>query len=100
MRAIISILCLSTACAHSSGPHYVNVAAIRHQIDDAITVDPVPRRSIVSMGHVTDDVAVVYTQGSSAEPRREETWVRVGKSWRREATKDVATTGTIPPTAN
>lgn len=86
MRFILVALVLS-ACAPSQSPGHprpVNVAAIRHEIQQA---EP-DGRPIVSMGHVTDTQAVVYTQTDRG--RSEETWVRDGSGWKLSSSQRLA----------
>jgi hypothetical protein len=101
MRALLLSFIFSTACAHSSFGTHVNVAAVRHEILDVIDHDGAsPPRSIVSMGHVTADSAVVYTQAGSSASRHEETWVKQPDGWKLRESKDVASTGTPTTSAN
>ena len=66
------------ACAPApQGPRPVNVAAVRHEISDAIGGD----RKITAVGHVTEDRAIVYTANAS-NARAEETWVRGPDGWK------------------
>lgn len=77
------VLALAAACATASGPQPVNVATVRHQIDDAIQAQN-GDRTIHSMGKVSQERAVVFTT-SKAGSKQEETWVKdpVG-AWRLE----------------
>jgi len=77
------------ACAPPSaprGPRPVDVAAVRREIKGEMAHDWTAagrfhgERAIVSMGHVTRDSAVVYTDAEGK--RYEETWVRQGNSWK------------------
>lgn len=81
------------ACAGSQ-PHYTNVAAVRHEISDQIDHDAssgsATKRSIVSMGHTTNDEAVIFTQTAKDSPKREETWVHDGDQWKMKESKDLA----------
>ncbi|MFT3694976.1 MAG: hypothetical protein QM831_17635 [Kofleriaceae bacterium] len=81
------------ACAGSQ-PHYTNVAAVRHEISDQIDHDASSgsstKRSIVSMGHTTNDSAVIFTQTAKDSPKREETWVNAGGQWKMKESKDLA----------
>ncbi|MDB4959496.1 MAG: hypothetical protein JWO36_7065 [Myxococcales bacterium] len=100
MRAFIFSLVLSSACAHTAAGPHVNVAAVRHEILDVIDKDGgSARREIVSMGHVTADSAVVYTQVTPSAPRREETWVKQPDGWKLRESKDLASTGTATSSA-
>ena len=77
MRTIIFAVVLS-ACTTSVTGGRVNIPATRHAIQTEIGSE----RSIISMGNVTDDKAVVYTQvGKDASTRREEVWVKTGDHW-------------------
>ncbi len=86
MRFIFVALVLA-ACAPSQSPDHprpVNIAAIRHEIQAA---EP-DGHKIVSMGHVTDSQAIVYTH--SDRGRSEETWVRDGSGWKLSSSQQVA----------
>ncbi|MGE0867349.1 MAG: hypothetical protein AB7P03_02220 [Kofleriaceae bacterium] len=87
MRAALLAL-MFAACAHTSGPRPINVAAVRHEIADQIELSNEPR-PITSMGKVTEQTAVVYTK--RGDRRQEETWVRVPGGWRLERTEVVGT---------
>ena len=89
MKYLLLGLVFSAACAGSQ-PKYVNIAAVRHDISDTIAQDSASQRKIVSMGHTTNDSAVVFTQTSSNAPKREETWVRDGGAWKMKEAKDMA----------
>ncbi|MEO8843817.1 MAG: hypothetical protein ABI591_06840 [Kofleriaceae bacterium] len=88
MKFLLLGLVFSTACAGSQ-PTYVNVASVRHDISDTIAHDPAQRK-IVSMGHTTNESAVVFTQASTDAPKREETWVKDGGGWKMKEAKDLA----------
>jgi hypothetical protein len=88
MKSLLLGLIFLGACAGSQ-PKYVNVSAVRHDINDTIVHDGSSPRAIVSMGHTTNDSAVVYTQAGTA-PKREETWVRDGGAWKMKEAKDLA----------
>jgi len=96
MRALLFGLLFTLGCAANS--HFVNVAAVRTSINDTISHDAsaghTTARYIVSMGHTTNDSAVVYTQTSKTSPRREETWVHDASGWKLKDAKDLADTGT------
>jgi hypothetical protein len=100
MRAILSVLILSAACATTTpgAARPVNVAFVRHEVNDAIARQP-DHRAIVSMGHVTDDVAVVYTEKSPGE-RAEETWIRTKDGWQLQTSHEVASSKTMPSNTN
>ena len=89
MKALLLGIFFAGACAGSQ-PHYVNVAAVRHDINTTIDQDPAQKRAIVSMGHTTNDSAVIYTQVSDGAPKREETWVRDNGAWKMKEAKDLA----------
>jgi hypothetical protein len=105
MRAILFTLgisfVLTAACAHTSAGSHVNVAAVRHDILDTIKSDgSAPQRTIVSMGHVTADSAVVYTQEKPGAPKHEEMWARDTSGWKLKDSKDLASSGAAASTAN
>lgn len=81
MRLFIALALALSACAGTTtgANHPVNVALIRHQIDDRIQSDT-HDRSITAMGHVTEQSAVVYTSRKDGG-RQEETWVKGPKGW-------------------
>ena len=90
VKRLISVLVLASslvACggATAMGPHPVNVALIRHQIGDVLPAG----RTITSMGHATDDSAVVYTT-TTAGVRSEEKWVKDVSGWRLETQTAIA----------
>ena len=92
MRAFLLAFVIS--CAANSG--YVNVAAVRTDINETISRDASSGRTtaryIVSMGKTTNDSAIVYTQTSKTSPRREETWVHDAGGWRLHDARDLAIT--------
>jgi hypothetical protein len=96
MRAILLGLLFTIGCA-TTNPKFVNVAAVRNNINDTISHDAAggqtTSRYIVSMGHTTNDLAVVYTQTSKTSPRREETWVKGSAGWQLKEAKDVSDGG-------
>lgn len=105
MRHLLFALVVSlTACAAAPRPA-ANIPAIRHQIDDTIAADAsISRRTadfqyqsasggapdlaaqlpssrkITAMGHVTPDLAVVYTRPGNT--KLEETWIRQPDGWK------------------
>jgi len=95
MRALLFGLLFFLGCAANT--HFVNVASVRNDINSTITRDAesghTTSRFIVSMGHTTNDSAVVYTQASKTSPRREETWVRDASGWKMKDAKDLASEG-------
>jgi hypothetical protein len=88
MKSLLVGLVFLAACAGSQ-THYTNVAAVRSDIRETIAHDGSPRQ-IVSMGHTTDDAAVVYTQTSKDAPRIEEHWVHDTSGWKLQDSKDQA----------
>ena len=98
MRALLFGLLFTLGCATSA--RFVNVAAVRNSINDTISHDAssghTTARYIVSMGHTTNDSAVVYTQTSKTSVRREETWVHDPSGWKLTEAKDIAGTGGGP----
>jgi hypothetical protein len=80
MRKLQFLLSMSLlACAPApQGPHPVNVAAIRHDIQLAMPAD----RVVTSMGHTTADSAVVFTADRSGAARHEEHWAREAGRWK------------------
>jgi hypothetical protein len=106
MRTFLFAFVVSlSACAAAPRPT-ANIPAIRHQIDDTIAADASisrrtadfqyqsatgtaaadppsqlpPSRKITAMGHVTPDLAVVYTH--PGDTKLEETWVRQPDGWK------------------
>ena len=67
-----------SACA--AGPRAVNVASVRHEINDTIHKET-NDRDVTSMGKVSGDHAVVYTSTKTGG-RQEETWVKAGGTWK------------------
>lgn len=84
MRIFIALALALSACAPAAtGPGgHVNVAVIRHQIDDQIKADH-GDRSITAMGKVTADHATVYTT-NAAGVKTEENWVKDASGWKLE----------------
>jgi hypothetical protein len=80
MRSIVLALVLS-ACAHSApgAKEPINIAAVRHEIDDAIDAKENDRQ-IHSMGAVRAQSAVVFTTADDGT-QSEETWTRVNGGW-------------------
>jgi len=76
MKFLLAIV-LMAACA--APQTHVNVAKVRDDIGDVIAHDSANPRSIVSMGHTTDDSATVYTQSGST--RHTESWVHNANGW-------------------
>jgi hypothetical protein len=98
MRALLFGLLFTIACATNG--KYVNVAAVRSDINDTIKRDASSPRTIVSMGHTTEQSAVVYTQTSKSAPRREEDWVKDGSGWKLKEAKDLGDATPAAGTAN
>ena len=79
LTALVLSLSLGvTACA--TGPRAVNVASVRHEINDTIQAQQADR-TVTSMGKTTTERAVVYTT-SKTGTRQEETWVKDGPGWK------------------
>jgi len=76
---ILAVILASGACAHSTNPGVVNVAAVRAEINGTIRSEH-GDRSIHSMGKTRNDAAVVYTTATDGT-KSEETWVRVDGKW-------------------
>jgi hypothetical protein len=84
MRFLLALTIALSACASTGGSNRpINVAAVRHQINDTIQADATADRSVTSMGAVRDGRAVVYTT-SKAGVRQEETWVKDSGGWKLE----------------
>lgn len=83
MRTILLALALVSACAPATGPGVVNVSAVRHQVNDSIHASD-KDRSIYSMGKVTPDRAVVYTEAKDGT-KAEEVWVKSDAGWKQES---------------
>ena len=91
MRAVLlSVVIAITACAHSSGPRPINVHAVRVEIKGTIEASPGEHgpRAIVSMGKVTAESAVVYTDSPTG--RHEEVWVKSASGWTLRESRSVA----------
>jgi hypothetical protein len=89
MKSLLLGLIFLGACAGSQ-PHYTNVAAVRQDIKATIATDNAHPRSIISMGHTTNDSAVIYTQAAKGAPTVEESWVRDGGAWKMKDSHDQA----------
>ncbi|MBA3460876.1 MAG: hypothetical protein H0T46_12985 [Deltaproteobacteria bacterium] len=83
MRFFLALTIALSACASTSGPRPINVAAVRHQINDTIQAEPSADRSVTSMGAVRESRAVVYTT-NKAGVRQEETWIKDSGGWKLE----------------
>jgi hypothetical protein len=78
MKFLLAIV-LAAACAAPQTNH-VNVAIVRDDIKDVIAHDQSNPRTIVSMGHTTNDAATVYTKSPDGN-QREENWVHNSQGW-------------------
>lgn len=84
MRFLLALTIALSACASTtSGPRPINVAAVRHQINDTIKAEPAADRSVTGMGAVRENRAVVYTT-NKAGVRQEETWIKDAGGWKLE----------------
>jgi hypothetical protein len=100
MRKFIFAVALFSACAQSITGTHPNIPATRHDIQVVIDHDGSGRK-IVSMGNVTHDKAVVYTQtGKDEATRHEETWVKSGDGWKLETGAGMAGGGNAAPATN
>lgn len=91
MKYLVITLVLAAGCAGQQ-PHFVNVAAVRNDINATIK-DGSSTRYVVSMGHTTNESAVVYTQSDKSAPLVEENWSRAQGAWKMtevKAAKDQA----------
>ncbi len=82
MKFLLAIVLAACAAPQT----HVNVAHVRDDIGDVIAHDNSNPRSILSMGHTTNDAAIVFTKGSDA--RHEESWVHSARGWTLANTKD------------
>jgi len=98
MRLVLSlVIALSSACASTStvggGPASsngrVNVAAVRAEINAAITATTADR-SVSSMGKATVDKATVYTTSKDGA-RAEESWSKTATGWKLDSSTPIAT---------
>jgi hypothetical protein len=82
MRTFVFAVALSFAAACAHGQTGINVHAVRMDIKDSIASNPGEPgpRAIISMGKVTNDSAVVFTE-RSGQPRHEEHWVKGPSGW-------------------
>lgn len=81
MKSLLLGIVFAVGCA-APQTHYTNVAHVRQDIKASIAQDNSHPREIVSMGHTTDDSAVVFTQAAKGAPTVQETWVRDGAGWK------------------
>jgi hypothetical protein len=86
MKSLFLGMIFLVACAGEQR-HYTNVAHVRQDIRASIAQSG-PTRDIVSMGHTTDDSAVVYTQTGKGAPTVEEAWVKDGAGWKMKGATD------------
>ena len=95
MRSILFALSITVAaaCAPATRPGTVNVASVRSDISDSIH-DTTNDRTIMSMGKVTDQKAVVYTTSKDGMTKQEEVWVRDGDSWKQESASKITASAT------
>jgi hypothetical protein len=85
MKSVIFAALVSlSACATSSGPRPINVHSVRVDIQRSIG----DGRTITSMGKVTTDSAIVYTNTPAG--RREEHWNKTPQGWSMGESVDVA----------
>ncbi len=80
MKYLVMALVLAAGCA-AQQPHFVNVAAVRNDINTTIK-DEHGARYVVSMGHTTNESAVVYTQTDKSAPLVEESWSHRAGAWK------------------
>ena len=80
MKYLVMALVLAAGCAGQQ-THFVNVAAVRNDINATIK-DESGSRYVVSMGHTTNENAVVYTQTDKSGPLVEETWIHAQGAWK------------------
>lgn len=80
MKSLLLGIIFLVACA-AEQKHYTNVAHVRQDIRASIATSG-QTREIVSMGHTTDDSAIVFTQTAKGAPTVEETWVKEGDGWK------------------
>ncbi len=79
MKFLLAIA-LAAGCAAPQTNH-VNVAMrCRDDIKDVIAHDSSNPRTIVSMGHTTNDAATVYTKSADGN-QRQESWVHSAQGW-------------------
>lgn len=89
MKSVMFAVLLSLgACATTSSSSRINVHAVRVDIQRAIGDSPEGDRRIVSMGKVTGESAVVYTEAGAA--RREETWSKSPSGWSLRDSREIA----------
>jgi hypothetical protein len=83
MRSLLFVLMIA-ACAPATRPGTVNVASVRSEIGGTIRSTD-NDRTILSMGKVTPERAVVYTKSKDGATKQEEVWVRSGEAWKKES---------------
>ena len=79
MKFLLAIALAAAGCAAPQTNH-VNVAVVHDDIKDAIAHDSSNPRTIISMGHTTNDAATVYTKSADGT-RHEENWVHGAQGW-------------------
>jgi len=89
MKSLLLGIVLAVGCA-APQTHYTNVAHVRQDIKASIAQDGSHPRDIVSMGHTTNDSAVIFTQTAKGAPTVEESWVREGSGWKMKSGADQA----------
>lgn len=82
MRTLALLFVCACAQPVANHPQAVNIAAIRHEIQ------AVDERPIISMGHVDQASAVVYTEQNGE--RREEMWQHDTGGWKLRDSKLIA----------
>jgi hypothetical protein len=92
MRTILLALSITiaAACAPSTRPGTVNVAAVRSEINGTIR-STTNDRNIHSMGKTSTERAVVYTTSKDGATKQEEIWVKAGGTWKLEVATAVKT---------
>ena len=81
MKSLLLAIVIAAGCA-APQTHYTNVAHVRQDIKASIAQDSSHPRQIVSMGHTTDDSAVIFTQTAKDAPTVQESWVHDGSGWK------------------
>jgi hypothetical protein len=89
MKSLLLGIVLAVGCA-APQTHYTNVAHVRQDIKASIAQDNAHPRTIVSMGHTTNDSAVIFTQAAKDAPTVEESWVHDGSGWKMKSGTDQA----------
>ena len=81
MKFLLAIVLAACAAPQT----HVNVAHVRDDISGVIASDSANPRTIVSMGHTTNNAAIVFTQSGAS--RHEESWVHGARGWTLANTK-------------